>query len=928
MSNNAIEIKITDNVSENESMSERKRYRITRACDYCRRKKVKCHFTPGQACTNCVSYGITCQFNDGAKKRGPPKGYIDALEKRIRRIEEALQQKQQQQQQQQQQQNQQQGSNTTPSSPSITNFLNPSKNNNSIHLLGNGNKRPQGASSDRVQYLGDLSSFQFFSNKIHLDDKNTKWKGHHIRKFGKQIVLVEDLKDEEEEEGQTNIPQSQLLPHIKSIHNWIYSVTGVDRHTSDRLLKIYFANIHPVLPVVNKTSFLKQYRDQADTYPPSDLLNAMFGAAARFVECEALIKKSKPTPPPPDTFWDIPLGWSDQFFEQAETIITTSAVTPTISKVQAIILIHNHSSNLDSKSSACWLLGGLAIRLAQGLGLNRDCEEWDIPESEKQTRKRIWWSLYVADRFHSASLGRPISIRDEDNDVGYPDAYATWKEVLDEPDDDEEEEEEEEEVIFNKSSTGTSIGSTLSPRFPSAMSYPTNREQLDGKVGIYQLFIELVKLSEILGKILQGLYTPKAKKVGLEQCSDAIVTQLDHELTEWRFGFPEALQKANFDDFDENKGYLAPVTASVLLCYFSLLILLHRPFIEQVGNGGKKGNPSYSSFKISTSAATRGIRIASQMTIRDFLMFPYSFSLYPVLQYCLIHMYNTKNPDTRISTSAKADLSKGIALIYKLRSMSNTAQRLYRLLKTIMNNKGIDVTTTSSEFENSNNDISPTIIPSRLSDVGRGNTIRNNMRPPSQKISPQHTVISPSPGRTAPISSQSPQEQHYLMRQFKQSLAEAIAPPNMDGLLSQSSTPSPTFMSEAFSLKQFGFNNTIGEPNPLDYTAQDNSSPFSKMEILPPMPTLYNTNYQNLSIQQQQEPQGIPSSAPPLTSAPYNNTNIGSNMSSLLNNEGLFKNNPNNPFFGIPTSMDWTEWNEWSQSNQGNTAWQQPLIRE
>lgn len=174
----------------------------------------------------------------------------------------------------------------------------------------------------------------------------------------------------------------------------------------------YFANIHPVLPVVNKTRFLRQYRDQEDTYPPADLLNAMFGAAARFVECEALLQKSKPNRPP-DAVWDVPLGWSDQFFEQAQTIITSSAATPTISKVQAIILIHNHSGNLDQKSSACWLLGGLAIRLAQGLGLNRDCEEWDIPESEKQTRKRIWWSLYVADRFHSASLGRPISIRDE-----------------------------------------------------------------------------------------------------------------------------------------------------------------------------------------------------------------------------------------------------------------------------------------------------------------------------------------------------------------------------------------------------------------------------------------------------------------------------------------------------------------------------------
>lgn len=113
-----------------------------------------------------------------------------------------------------------------------------SNNSTSIQSLANtGNKRSQGASTDGVQYLGDMSSFQFFSNKIQLNDQNTKWKGHRIRKFGKQVVLVEDDKDEEEERKE-EIPQSQLLPHLKPIHYWIYSVSGVDKHTSDRLLKM------------------------------------------------------------------------------------------------------------------------------------------------------------------------------------------------------------------------------------------------------------------------------------------------------------------------------------------------------------------------------------------------------------------------------------------------------------------------------------------------------------------------------------------------------------------------------------------------------------------------------------------------------------------------------------------------------------------
>ncbi|KAG1453307.1 hypothetical protein G6F56_007608 [Rhizopus delemar] len=705
-------------------------------------------------------------------------------------------------------------------------------------------KQPQGALTDRVLYLGDLSTLQFFSNKIPLDEKKT-FTGRHIRRFGKQIVLVGDSKEDEEEQQ-----QQQISPYIQPIYQYVYSVTGADRYTSDKLIKIYFANIHPVLPVVNKARFLKQYRDQAETYPPPDLLNAMLGAAGRFAECDSL---DDPSSRSSDGTWEVPLGWSDIFFEQSEKYITQSTSAPTISKVQSIILIHNHRGNIDSKSSACWMLGGVGIRIAQSLGLNRDCEEWDIPESEKQTRKRIWWSLYIADRFHSASLGRPLSIRDEDNDVAYPDSTASWKEVLDLPDEGEDK--------------------TL-PRFPSAMSKP---KQFDGRVGIYQLFVELIKLSEILGRILQGMYTPKAKKAGLEQGSDLIVKQLDEELTQWRFGFPAALKNAAFEDFDERKGHLAPVTA--------------RP------NGKKKARSTYSSFSIGTSAATRGIRIASQMTLRDFLMFPYSFSLYPVLQCCLILMYNTKLSDAKISVPAKMDLAKGIDLISKLRTMSNTAQRLYVLLKTVMNHKNIEISTASDPEEtrhsSQSNKIETSSIPSRISDVGRGSHAQIQLNttsgmPVSNPL--QHTIGQVPHDIGTPINNTTT----TYPGQYSFILSDVMAPPSVDSASSPGVSPTSS-MAEAFSLKQFGFQKPLNE-----YEMQQ----LSEMPVINPQ--LYN----------QFQPFNRTSPIPmPLQAAQvYRNP-------AAEGNERIFRNNPDNPFFGIPTSMDWTEWNEWSQSNTGGANW-------
>lgn len=138
-------------------------------------------------------------------------------------------------------------------------------------------------------------------------------------------------------------------------------------------------------------------------------------------------------------------------------------------------------------------------------------------------------------------------------------------------------------------------------------------------------------------------------------------------------------------------------------------------------------------------------------------------------------MYNTKNPDARISAPAKADLTKGIAFISRLRAMSSTAQRLYRLLKTIMDNKEIEVSVPASDSEDSirsrDNSVDSSSMSTRISDVGRGCSTSN------KRVNQQPPTIPPS--RNIMVSS--PKEQHYPIRQFQQSLSEVIAPPRMDG---------------------------------------------------------------------------------------------------------------------------------------------------
>ena len=60
------------------------------------------------------------------------------------------------------------------------------------------------------------------------------------------------------------------------------------------------------------------------------------------------------------------------------------------------------------------MLTGMAVRSAFALGLHREETMRIFDSTEQALRRNLWRSLFVLDRFLSASLGRPTSIRESD----------------------------------------------------------------------------------------------------------------------------------------------------------------------------------------------------------------------------------------------------------------------------------------------------------------------------------------------------------------------------------------------------------------------------------------------------------------------------------------------------------------------------------
>lgn len=72
-----------------------------------------------------------------------------------------------------------------------------------------------------------------------------------------------------------------------------------------------------------------------------------------------------------------------------------------------------------SRINHCWSLFGTTAHLALAIGLNRGrrCDPSSIVDYvEVESRRRLFWSAYVLDKYLAAALGRPRTFKDEDID--------------------------------------------------------------------------------------------------------------------------------------------------------------------------------------------------------------------------------------------------------------------------------------------------------------------------------------------------------------------------------------------------------------------------------------------------------------------------------------------------------------------------------
>jgi hypothetical protein len=250
------------------------------------------------------------------------------------------------------------------------------------------------------------------------------------------------------------------------------------------------------MPIVNKKRFLEQYA--TSTGPLSILMQAVIALTFRFAGQYL-----------PDLVIDAN-EFADTYFRKVMKRLRDS-IRSRLCHVQAALLMVLYLDMDDGDvESVQWYTIGNAIRMAQDLGLHRSCTKWNLPRSEIETRHRVFYACYIMDRWIGARAGKPLTILDRDFDTDMPSPFEI----------------EDDEV-----------------------SSPSKGPP------IYRSFIALIKLSEILGRVLKALYAPNAKIANTNAGLDdpTILAVFEARLQNWKNSLEEPLDGTYLSDLDKSK---------------------------------------------------------------------------------------------------------------------------------------------------------------------------------------------------------------------------------------------------------------------------------------------------------------------------------------------------------------------------------------
>ncbi|TKA68670.1 Cutinase transcription factor 1 alpha [Cryomyces minteri] len=403
------------------------------------------------------------------------------------------------------------------------------------------------------------------------------------------------------------------------------------RQLCDELVEAYFKWVAPVVPVIDRSRFMRRYRDPKN--PPSLLLlQAILLAGSRVCNNPQLMDASGSTTPAAMTF-----------YKRAKALYDANYEDDRVTIVQALILMGWYWEGPEDVTKNVFYWSRVAIIIAQGSGMHRSVEGSQLSRQDKRLWKRIWWTLFSRDRSVAVALGRPVSINPDDSDV----------EMVSEDDfiDDE-------------------------PDRPA--DYPADPIHV-------QFFLNYVKLCEIMGLVLSQQYSVASKA----RRTNAIdLTHSDMALADWLQHCPKEVY---WDRARHN--FWAALLHSNYYTTLCLLHRAHMPPAGSPSKGLSNGYPeetAYPSRTIAYQAAAMITSIIENLQAHDELRYTPAFIVYSLFSALIMHVYQMRSSNQSVVAATQQRLTICMDALKDVSKVWLVAKMVHTLFESILGNKVLE----------------------------------------------------------------------------------------------------------------------------------------------------------------------------------------------------------------------------------------------
>ncbi|RSL48991.1 hypothetical protein CEP54_012661 [Fusarium duplospermum] len=372
----------------------RKRKQVSRACDSCRIQRIKCDDTV--PCLNCRTRGKQCSNTGTNKPSSLPQAIneIEKLKAKVKELENQLRQERSARFSSSESQREEAPPPfTTPTSQSTEIEIEPAAKTkywDGIHI------RP--ARSPHGAWFGP-SSLYYFTHRL----------GTFLNAQADNMLV--HLASNLELLGQPNPPDdsSRLLAPLAEINNSAVYLTSIQE---GYFISLFWQSYHTSLySVLDEASFNSHYQSLYVNVPPgnsrrpSALVDIVIAMCMQYGTSK--LPRGEQGSLAQDNDATMAGRW---YYRRAQALLACEVQSPSISTLQCQLLCAAYvcSGSFHNMADS---ISGLAVRTAYTLGLHIDPPP-DIPEPERQMRRRLWWSVFELDTLVGMKLGRPFLLQD------------------------------------------------------------------------------------------------------------------------------------------------------------------------------------------------------------------------------------------------------------------------------------------------------------------------------------------------------------------------------------------------------------------------------------------------------------------------------------------------------------------------------------